>query len=120
MLDRLKRSDVALRWVQPPLTNGWANFNTSLKVAYTKDPMGFVHLRGSATRSAGSSALPIFTLPNGYRPGQQEIFPALAITAALATVAVRLDVATNGQVAVITGDGSVLTSLSGVTFRAEQ
>lgn len=119
---RVRKDDVAIRWVAPTLLNGWTTFASTppRPVQYAKDPMGFVHLRGLASRAAGSSTLAIFNLPREYRPSKLEIFPGLIITAAGVTTVGRVDVATSGDVTVTTGDGSLLTSLSGITFRAEQ
>jgi hypothetical protein len=119
----VSKDQVVINWIAPPLTNGWANFSlTSVnhKVAYTKDPLGFVHLRGLASRAAGTSTLPLFQLPRGYRPGATERFSVPILTAALAFTTGHLTIDKDGFVAVGAGDGSAYTGLSGVTFRAER
>lgn len=119
-----RRRKEAIRWVRPALfLNNWTDFNkdTHGLVEYTKDPFGFVHLRGLAKRtSGGSTTLPLFILPKGYRPRDIHIFSAQGLTSAPAFVTVRLDVKANGEVLIATGDGSGYVSLDGITFRAEQ
>ena len=53
---------------EPAWTSGWGNYGGSYEdVAYRIDAEGWVHLKGVADRSSGSSIYP-FTLPEGYRP----------------------------------------------------
>jgi hypothetical protein len=74
---------VAINWAQmvgTPFTwndvtflNGWTSWSAGYQtVQYAKDPFGMVHLRGVA--GYGTSTL-AFTLPAGYRPAKNEIFP---------------------------------------------
>lgn len=54
-------------WQIPTLVNSWGNVGApSASAAYLKDPMGFVHLRGTVQN--GSSGTTAFVLPAGYRP----------------------------------------------------
>lgn len=125
---RIQRPDTSIRWVRPVFINNWADFDPFLTgspaqrlVEYTKDPLGFVHLRGLAKRTAGgTTTLPLFVLPKGYRPAYNEVFITHGLTAAPAFVALRVDVAADGSVSVQVGDGSGYTSLAGITFRAER
>jgi hypothetical protein len=75
----------------------WQNFGGGWEtVAYMKDPLGFVRLRGLAqttvVRAAGSTP---FTLPVGYRPALGKIFPVITGGAG---AAIRADVLNNGVV----------------------
>jgi hypothetical protein len=56
---------------RPSIGAGWTIDKT---VSYMKDPMGFVHLRGYAYVTGGSTA--VFTLLAGYRPAQDSYFVA--------------------------------------------
>lgn len=75
----------------------WQNFGGGWEtVAYMKDPLGFVRLRGlvqtTVVRVAGSTP---FTLPVGYRPALGKIFPVITGGAG---AAIRADVLNNGVV----------------------
>jgi hypothetical protein len=59
-------------WTDVTFLNGWSNFSGFQTVQYAKDPFGMVHLRGVA--AYGTSTL-ASTLPAGFRPAAQEIFP---------------------------------------------
>ena len=52
-------------WITPTLLNGWVQHTSFENVAYMKDDMGFVHLRGGV--SSGAIATLLLTLPSGYR-----------------------------------------------------
>jgi hypothetical protein len=124
-VERASRDQYVIRYIEATLINGWTNYQdvpptSHTKAAFTKDPMGFVHLRGLVRRLAGTSTLPIFRLPRGYRPKELEIFPATAASAAPAFITIRVDVTKDGNVYIPVGDGSLYTSLSGITFRAER
>lgn len=65
-------------WITPTLGNSWVQgtdgtINPATK--YMKDPMGFVHVRGFMT--SGTNNATAFTLPAGYRPGQQYFAPGV-------------------------------------------
>ena len=57
--------------------DSWGSFSPDVNnsVSYYRDPVGIVHLRGIAVR-CGAATNTIFTLPEGYRPGKQEIEPS--------------------------------------------
>lgn len=60
----------------PVFLGQWADVGGQWATAgYTKDAMGFVHLRGLIKRWTGTGAN-IFTLPVGYRPAAVLQFPA--------------------------------------------
>ena len=84
-------------------------------VAYFKDEMGIVHLRGTVDRAGDPDDLVILTLPVGYRPTSSGrlMFGAMN-NAAIA----RVDINVAGQVIVVFG-GTGYISLDGITFRAD-
>ncbi len=53
-----------------------SNWSASDGLAYVKDHLGFVHLKGRVTSTAGGTANP-FTLPAGYRPAVARILPCV-------------------------------------------
>ena len=60
----------------PTFLTGWGDVGSPYATAgYTKDAMGFVHLRGLIKRSSGTGGN-IFALPVGYRPSALLQFPA--------------------------------------------
>jgi hypothetical protein len=67
---RIFTYDVPEAWTPVDFAPTWGNGSLGANwapVAFTKDPMGFVHIRGMAFRSSGAAAT-IFTLPLLYRP----------------------------------------------------
>jgi len=101
------RDDV---WIAPNLINGWVNAGGNAATAgYWRDPFGVVRLRGTIYPGSGT----IFTLPAGYRPPKEMLFPA----AAGATPPIRsISVGTDGSVSVNASNVDWL-SLSGIAFR---
>jgi hypothetical protein len=111
-----KAASTAPAWVAPVLNTGWRNFESAglWQVAgYTKDAMGFVHLRGMVTRESGSDDV-ILTLPEGYRPEKQEMFPQ-AISANWGRVTVYPDGTVHCPSMY---DPSHYLNLSGIVFAA--
>lgn len=99
--------------IAPAFTNSWVNYGGAFATAaYLRDRQGFVHLRG--TVKSGTAASSIFTLPAGYRPAADRLFP---IAAALAVHYVT--VASTGTVTPSAGAGNAIVALDGIVFRAE-
>lgn len=98
----------------PSFQNGWGNYGSGFEVAgFTKDPCGWVHLKGLVRGGLGSQTA--FTLPAGYRPAASRLFPALACCNGAATIELRSD----GTVTIHpnqTTTVSAYTSLEGVAF----
>lgn len=59
---------VSPSWQNATLLNSWTNVSPTT-AGYFKDCLGFVHLRGAV--KSGTDGANIFTLPAGFRPGQQ-------------------------------------------------
>ena len=63
-------------WQNASYGTGWVNFdvggaNLYGGIQYMKDTLGFVHIRGLAKNTGGSTlglGATVFTLPSGYRP----------------------------------------------------
>ena len=92
-------------------------FGTPNRVAYFRDFMGFVHLRGEVFDCPGLSG-PILTLPVGYRPLKTEHQIGIARpTDGSAPSFGRIEIATNGDVNGQIAGTATLLSLDGVYFR---
>jgi hypothetical protein len=104
-------------WHALPYEAGWTDLGQGhQEPGYRKDQLGLVRLRGVATHPAGATGAGtvVATLPPDYRPLKNELF---AITDG-GTSFLRLDVRSNGQVA-LEGGGGPTISLSGVAFSTD-
>jgi hypothetical protein len=102
-------------WHPVTFLNGWTNWGTPHAVAaYTITEDGWVRIKGLV--KSGNVALPIFTLPAGYRPVETHIFAPKIAGGGVG----RLDVQPGGNVVNgSTADGNISagwTSLAGITF----
>jgi hypothetical protein len=66
-------------WVQVPFATNFQNYDTTQygPCMYTKDRLGFVHLRGlfyCTAAAAPAVSTVIFNLPKGFWPAREEIF----------------------------------------------
>lgn len=67
-----------IEWKFPTtIINGWKQYGTQ-KVQFYKNPFGEVELIGSITGGTIGFAVPVFTLPSGYRPIQDMHFIGVA------------------------------------------
>lgn len=97
-------------WIAPTLLNGVSNYDGGYQtVAYYKDALGFVHLRGYLTGSADGKH--IFTLPTGYRPSALSTFTSWSNSSVGTS---RISISTTGVVTA-TVSGNWL-SLDGIYF----
>jgi microcystin-dependent protein len=63
---------------QPAFASGWVNYGDGRDAAFRKEPDGKVRFRGLVKSGTVAYGSPIFTLPVGYRPEQNESFPVVA------------------------------------------
>lgn len=62
-------SALATDWTAVSFSTNWSDFGGGYQVTqYCKDSMGFVHVRGLTTGTAGRGSNNMFTLPTGFRP----------------------------------------------------
>lgn len=106
-----------LTWHDVQFQNGFKNYGGVYhNCQYAKDSFDNIHLIGLAANSAtNATERPIFTLPAGYRPSGQVIFPAPN-----AGTIGRVDIQANGEVRLSSayGPNSSFVSLSGIVFKA--
>jgi|SRR6478736_8349306 len=98
---------------QPAFQNGWVNYGSNFApLSFWKDPMGWVSIRGLIKSGTTAAVTTVFTLPPGFRPLYNEVFPVDIDP----QVHGRVDVYADGRVAVIVSSATY-TSLSGIRFR---
>lgn len=99
----------------PTLLSGWVNYGDGFAAAgYCKGPDNRVHLQGLIKSGTVADGTVIFTLPEGFRPLQKEIFIIFISGGGYG----RVDVHDNGNVVAKIVD-AVYTSLSGISFLAK-
>ena len=92
--------------------NSWVNYGgVYAQARYRKDGQGFVHLSGVI--KSGTMGASAFTLPVGYRPSLQLIFPAASGSTT------RVDVLPDGPVIPTTGTAASC-ALDAIVFYADQ
>jgi hypothetical protein len=102
---------------QPSFASGWLWYSSPWDGGYWKDAQGIVHLDGLVTNNSASPSSTIYTLPEGYRPSRQQMY-AQSAYATTGTMFQRLDIGTNGLVAVVMGQGWGITSATTYTASA--
>jgi hypothetical protein len=98
----------------PTFENNWVNYGADnySPAKYYKDQFGVVHLQGMVKSGGIPSA--IFTLPEGYRPIENRIFPV-----ASGGYFGQIAVFTDGQVYFFVGYTDPYVSLEGISFRVD-
>jgi hypothetical protein len=98
-------------WIAASFFVNWTNFGGDPTVGYKTDALGWVCLKGGATKgTALATPDTIFILPVGFRPATTHRFAVVA-NGAFGYVAVT----TAGQVQVVVGSAT-WTSLEGIRF----
>ena len=69
----LKANKAQEAWITGTLENGWTVLGDGVK--YAKNDLGMVTVRFYATAGTITALTTVFTLPAGYRPYEQMIFP---------------------------------------------
>ena len=113
--------DIYEQWTVPSLLNSWVNFGVDTidnwsNVGYYKDQFGFVHLRG-LLKSGSSADADMFQLPAEHRPAKPQLFISFASGTPSAC---RIDIDENGYVNAQYNGSTSETSLSGISFYADQ
>jgi hypothetical protein len=105
-------------WIRPNLLNDFVNVGGgNALVAYHKDALGYVHVKGVVTHVAGVGAgTSLFAFAMGYRPSEELLFAVYGTGATAQFLSVSADSNVYNQVAVAAG-GIIGFTLS---FLAEQ
>lgn len=107
-----------VQWRPLVLQNGWGQYNNEYgQPSYTITNTGVVFLRGFITPSTPTpvNGTIIATLPVGYRPSKDTIFP----TSTSPTDSGRIDVRADGTVRFIGGSTTSWSSLDNIHFLAD-
>ncbi|MEC4566783.1 hypothetical protein L8C07_12575 [Paenibacillus sp. CMAA1739] len=112
-------------WLTPTLLNGWTNHDVTLsQISYLKDSAGYVHIKGIA--KPGAMNTNVFQLPAGYRPSRTMVAGVAANTDSGHDVLGRVNIGSNGNVAILAVVGITITNAGWVSldslppFLAEQ
>ncbi|WP_240418234.1 hypothetical protein [Paenibacillus periandrae] len=116
VLENTKAEKEKIQWITPTLLNGWVNVGSFFATASYYKANGFVRLRGAIKSGTASTNVPIFVLPQGYRPSSRELF---AVYSGDGTVIGTAQVFDDGRVMFISGN-NMSFSLSNISFLAEQ
>lgn len=107
--------NTTLTWTIPTLLSGWTHYvsGTYHSASYTKDILGFVHLRGTIGGGTTTSGTVLFNLPVGYRPSKT-IF--LSVANSLNTTSSKITIQNNGNVVINNIGNNTWLSLDGISF----
>ncbi|HEX8010206.1 MAG TPA: hypothetical protein VF814_04640 [Casimicrobiaceae bacterium] len=107
----------AATWTTPTMLNSWVNYDgTNYETTqFYKDATGEVHLKGMM-KDGTSAGADMFVLPVGDRPSKIKIIATIAAGPILTGLYIFPD----GRVAAGVGGSTTWTSISGVSFHAEQ
>jgi hypothetical protein len=93
---------------QPAFEGSWSNVGGAyFPVAFYKDPGDVVRIRGVARWTGAPAGSVVFTLPAGYRPTQQMVFPIYMTYTGPATIPPET------QYCVISAAGTVTPTIDG-------
>ncbi|MGA3854312.1 hypothetical protein ACPCW1_15570 [Bacillus pumilus] len=105
----LSEADKQITWTTPRLLNGWKQYSSSaLPIRFGKNAMGEVEING-AVRDGALGEIPVFVLPEGYRPKQSVYY--VGVASSLGTSGVpqyhRTFISNDGRVCVQLSSNSV-------------
>ena len=102
-------------WQTPTLGSSWVPFSGDYDtLQYRRDHVGIVHLRGLIKDGTVTAGTVLFTLPTGFRPGENHIFPATTSIDAFTPISIR----SSGDVELRAGVNNTFLSLAGISFDA--
>lgn len=98
-------------WITPTLLNGWTQYDDGTLIAYRKDTVGRVWLKGTIFLGTADSVA--FILPSGYRPSDARVTRLTSFTGGTSTA--RLGINGNtGSISIIQFNSYI--SLDGLSF----
>lgn len=102
---------------EPAFENGWVNYGGGYDtLAYRKDAMGFVHLKGAIKSGTGIN---VFTLPTGYRPAGNQQFAGVMVFEGSTYYDTGGQIRSDGTVRTNSSSYNDYIDFSGITFYAE-
>jgi hypothetical protein len=104
------------QWVEPALENSWKTVAGTTPAGYTKDALGFVHLRGRI--ESGVSGKQAFLLPAGFRPAGNDTYAASVFAGATAGSGL-VNALAEGEVLVFVNGAFENVGLGGINWLAE-
>lgn len=113
-------------WVRPAVVAPWVNYAGTGSLWGTfgyRRRRGIVWIDGIVKSGTPGVASPIYTLPPGFRPKANAIFSCVAENPGTTEGAARVDVRSDGTVAVLGyafGGTNAYVILTGIRFLAEQ
>lgn len=96
-----------VNWITPTLLNGWTTYSGGNK--YRKNSLNQIELVFSATSGTIAVGTIIATLPIGYRPLSDTVFPLFDLTA-FRTNGYTISINTNGDIQILNSVISLVTS----------
>lgn len=107
-----------LHWYTPELWNGWGYFGMYSSIGFSKDELGFVHLKGFVKDGLTAAGTVIFYLPIEFRPAESLVFSSLSSNGTQAAVPVTIEVRADGYVLIGTPSGNTWLALDGISFKS--
>jgi hypothetical protein len=101
-------------WRTPTLQSSWVNYGGVFETARYMRQNGMTIIQGLVKSGTVGAGNPIFTLPAGFRPRAQIMFPSVGNSAFA-----RIDVLSTGEVEPTVGS-TTWTNLTGIAFPAFQ
>jgi hypothetical protein len=108
----------------------WGNAfpNAHETAGFYRDPYGAVHVKGTVCPGGspcgfvidpdeGIAEMPIFTLPNGYRPAKRQVLTAMAADRSVGYQTIRVNVSPDGIVEIQADYTPNWVALDSITFR---
>lgn len=99
----------------PAFQNSWVNYSTNYEsLAFRKDALGWVTIKGFVKSGVTTATTPIFTLPVGYRPLKNMYY-----SAPIPTATGQIEITSGGAVTVVISSAT-WTAIPFIRFKAEQ
>jgi len=102
---------------EPSLNAGWADAGAPYApAAFRKDRDGRVHVRGAVEQPSNTGGTYIFTLPDGYRPSYNAVFPVASTDGSGAPTPGYIELDKVGRLYVYVETDDRFVSLNGISF----
>jgi hypothetical protein len=102
---------------EPTFNVDWANFGGPYEpAAFRRDRDGRVHLRGGVKRPTNTGGSNVFTLPAGYRPPFNAVFPVASTDTLGNPTPGYIEIYPDGRIYIYVETDDRFVSLSGISF----